>query len=139
MNLIHPRFFFPFFIISCLLLFHFILSDVTTRFKHIFWKVEFEEKAKGKIVLKADQYDVIKKLKKRIKTNELAQHYLKGEKELSHYLEYEGLPVRVRPDVINYVDGYIADIKKTRYHWNLKKRKKQWKKQRKLQLRKKSE
>ena len=83
-------------------------------------KQEFEEKAKGKIVLKADQYDVIKKLKKRIRTNELAQHYLKGEKELSHYLEYEGLPVRVRPDVINYVDGYIADIKKTRFRANEK-------------------
>lgn len=51
---------------------------------------------------------------KRLDTNSLAQKYLKGEKELSHYLEYEGMPVRVRPDVINHVEGFIADIKKTR-------------------------
>ena len=77
-------------------------------------KLEFDEKAKGKIVLQKDQYDVVKNLMKRLDTNSLAKKYLKGERELSHYLEYECLPVRVRPDVINHVEGYIADIKKTR-------------------------
>jgi exodeoxyribonuclease VIII len=77
-------------------------------------KLEFDEKAKGKIVLQKDHYDVVKNLMKRLDTNSLAQKYIKGEKELSHYLEYEGMPVRVRPDVINHVEGFIADIKKTR-------------------------
>ena len=77
-------------------------------------KLEFDQKAKGKIVLQRDQYNVIKNLTKRLGTNDLAIKYLKGEKELSHYLEHDGLPVRVRPDVINHVEGYIADIKKTR-------------------------
>ena len=31
--------------------------------------------------------------------------------ELSHYLEYEGVKVRVRPDCVNKVAGFISDVK----------------------------
>jgi len=41
----------------------------------------------------------------------LAQKYCKGEIELSHYTQYEGIDVRVRPDVINHVSDFITDVK----------------------------
>ena len=41
----------------------------------------------------------------------LAKKYCKGAIELSHYLDIEGVPVRVRPDCIG--DDWISDIKTT--------------------------
>lgn len=74
-------------------------------------KKEAEEKAEGKICLSFQDYERIKQIILNFKKNNLAQHYCKGEVELSHYLNYDGVDVRVRPDVINHVAGFIADVK----------------------------
>jgi len=70
-----------------------------------------EEKADGKILLSNTDYERIKGILKNFKKNKLAQKYCLGEVELSHYLEYDNIPVRVRPDVINHVAGFISDVK----------------------------
>lgn len=74
-------------------------------------KQEFEEKAEGKIVISSQDYDRIKDIVRNYKKNTFAQKYCRGEVELSHYLEHDGVPVRVRPDVINHVGGFITDVK----------------------------
>lgn len=74
-------------------------------------KAEAEEKAQGKILLNYDDYQKIKHIIQNFKKNKLAQHYCRGEVELSHYLEFNDVPVRVRPDVINHVAGFITDVK----------------------------
>ena len=43
---------------------------------------------------------LIKNILGAFRQNELAQKYCKGEIELSHYTQYEGIDVRVRPDCI---------------------------------------
>ena len=74
-------------------------------------KLEEEKKADGKILLSHEDHEKIKGILKNYKKNKLAQHYCKGEIELSHYLKYENIDVRVRPDIINHVAGFIADVK----------------------------
>lgn len=70
-----------------------------------------EEKSEGKICLSFQDHERIKKIVENFKKNKLAQHYCKGEIELSHYLKHETIDVRVRPDVINHVSGFICDVK----------------------------
>jgi exodeoxyribonuclease VIII len=70
-----------------------------------------ESKSEGKICLSFKDHEKIKEMLKNYKKNTLAQHYCKGEVELSHYLKYENVDVRVRPDVINHLAGFIADVK----------------------------
>ena len=31
--------------------------------------------------------------------------------EISHYKQHEGVDVRIRPDVVNYKEGFISDVK----------------------------
>ena len=81
-------------------------------------KAAFEEKSEGKIVLSLQEYEVIKGINARFDKNKLAKHYCKGDKELSHYLKFEGVDVRVRPDCINYLSGFISDVKTTRLSAN---------------------
>jgi len=76
-------------------------------------KKEAEEKSDGRICLSHYDHFRIKKIVENFKKNKLAVEYCKGEKELSHYLKYNGLPVRVRPDVVNHVSGFISDVKTT--------------------------
>lgn len=76
-------------------------------------KKEAEEKAEGKICLSFQDHERIKRILENFKKNTLAQHYCKGEIELSHYTKHEGIDVRVRPDVINHVAGFICDVKTT--------------------------
>ena len=45
--------------------------------------------------------------------SKLALKYLKGEAEVSHYLKYKGIDVRVRPDMKG--DDFIMDIKTTKF------------------------
>jgi len=45
----------------------------------------------------------------------LAKEYLVGEAELSHYLNYDGVDVRVRPDLLG--DGFISDIKSASFNY----------------------
>ena len=67
--------------------------------------------AEGKSVIEADQYDMILKIKENFERNEQAVYYTKGDIELSHYTTYEGVDVRVRPDCINKMLGFISDPK----------------------------
>lgn len=74
-------------------------------------KKEEEQKAEGKILLSWEDHEKIKHIIQNFKKNKLAQHYCKGECELSHYLKYDDVDVRVRPDVVNHVGGFISDVK----------------------------
>lgn len=67
--------------------------------------------AKGKIIIEDDIHEIIKSILGDFRQNDLAQKYCKGEIELSHYTQYEGIDVRVRPDVINHVSDFISDVK----------------------------
>ena len=76
-------------------------------------KLEAEKKAEGKICLTFNDHERIKRIVENFKKNDLAQFYCKGEVELSHYLKHDNVEVRVRPDVINHVAGFICDVKTT--------------------------
>lgn len=76
-------------------------------------KIEAEEKSKGKICLTYYDHKRIKSILDNFKKNKLAQQYCKGEIELSHYGSYDNVPIRVRPDVMNHVQDFIADVKTT--------------------------
>lgn len=67
--------------------------------------------ANGKIIIEDDIHEIIKSILGDFRQNDLAQKYCKGEIELSHYTQYEGIDVRVRPDVINHVSDFISDVK----------------------------
>jgi len=69
------------------------------------------ELADNKIVLESDTHEIIKSITQEFKKNKLAQHYCKGEMELSHYTKMNGIDVRVRPDCINTVSNFISDVK----------------------------
>lgn len=87
-----------------------LIKDLRTKEGKIL-KAEAEEKSDGKILLSYYDHERIKHIIQNFKKNKLAQEYSKGEIELSHYTEYDGVGVRVRPDIINHVSGYIADVK----------------------------
>ena len=77
-------------------------------------KLEFEkqmELAKGKIILESDTHEIIKSILENFRKNDLAKKYCKGEIELSHYLKYKNIDVRVRPDCINRISNFICDVK----------------------------
>ena len=67
--------------------------------------------AKDKIIIESDTHEIIKNILGAFRQNELAQKYCKGEIELSHYTQYEGIDVRVRPDCINRISNFISDVK----------------------------
>ena len=68
------------------------------------------EEAKGKEVLDEADHQRILLILENLGKSE-AKEYVQGEMELSHYTEYEGIKVRVRPDCINKVAGFISDVK----------------------------
>lgn len=76
-------------------------------------KAEFlqQAEAENKQLLDADSYNTVIGILENFKKNELAQHYTKGEIELSHYLTFEDVDVRVRPDCINRIENFISDPK----------------------------
>jgi exodeoxyribonuclease VIII len=63
----------------------------------------------GKLLLKAEHGEIIEGLENSVSNSELAQKYLDGDVELSHYSEYMGVKVKVRPDVKN--KDFLSDIK----------------------------
>lgn len=76
-------------------------------------KAEFEEKQKeGKIILRSHHSEMIEGMQASLEANPLAMSYLEGEVELSHYTEYMGIKVKVRPDVI--APSFINDLKTCR-------------------------
>ena len=70
-----------------------------------------KKKSEGKIVLSADDYDKVTAILENFRNDDLAQKYCKGVIELSHYGKHEDLDVRVRPDCLNVVEGFISDVK----------------------------
>ncbi len=69
------------------------------------------EIAGDKIILDYEVYEIIEAIKKDFKKNKLAQHYCKGQIELSHYTQIDGVDVRVRPDCLNKISNFISDVK----------------------------
>ena len=65
--------------------------------------------ASGKILLSPKDAEVIEYVSGSVLSNPFAAKYIDGEIELSHYTEFMGVKVKVRPDVKG-VD-FIADIK----------------------------
>ena len=65
--------------------------------------------SEGKILLKAEQSDMIEALYENLQSNELAKQYCVGDVELSHYSDFMDVKCKVRPDVKG-VD-FISDIK----------------------------
>jgi exodeoxyribonuclease VIII len=76
-------------------------------------KAKFLEQAaeENKQLLDAESYEKVMGILENFNKNETAQEYTKGEIELSHYLTFEGVEVRVRPDCINRVQNFISDPK----------------------------
>ena len=74
----------------------------------------YMSKANNKTLLASEDYNIINEINKNLKKNKLAKFYLEGQKEISHYGQYNNIDVRVRPDVINMHRGYIADVKTCR-------------------------
>lgn len=73
-------------------------------------KASYESlESEGKILLKAEQSDMIEALYENLQENELAKKYCIGDIELSHYSEFMDVKCKVRPDVKG-VD-FISDIK----------------------------
>ena len=70
-----------------------------------------QKKAENKILLSADEYEKIEGILANFRKDDLAQHYCKGQIELSHYGKYDDLDVRVRPDCLNRVENFISDVK----------------------------
>ena len=70
-----------------------------------------QKKAEGKVLITPDDYEKINAILDNFRNDDLAQKYCKGVIELSHYGKHEGLDVRVRPDCLNKVQGFISDVK----------------------------
>ena len=74
-------------------------------------KAEYEAAAEGKTTLTADEFAIVDGVIRNYNKNDQAKYYTRGEIELSHYLEFNGVDVKVRPDCINKVAGFISDPK----------------------------
>jgi exodeoxyribonuclease VIII len=70
-----------------------------------------EKLARNKVMLPGQDKERIDAINKNFKKSTLAQYYSKGQIELSHYGEYQGANVRIRPDVLNRHKDFIADVK----------------------------
>ena len=77
-----------------------------------------EKKSKGKKIIKSPDSYIIKNVMDSFLNNNLAQFYCKGKRELSHYLEFMDVPVRVRPDIIG--KDWISDIKTCQFNSPIK-------------------
>jgi len=81
-------------------------------------KAEFYEQAnlEQKEILEEADYEKITGIlntlnDKNLLASVIAKEYCQGEKEISHYLNFQGVDVRVRPDNINRIAGFISDVK----------------------------
>jgi hypothetical protein len=70
---------------------------------------QHEKLAKGRSLLKEEEMKIIDGIMLNFKTDKVAQESCSGEIELSHYGEFKGVPVRVRPDVKG--KDFIGDVK----------------------------
>ena len=69
------------------------------------------KQAEGKEILDEEDHQRILTILENLSKNQQAKDFVQGEMELSHYLEYNDVKVRVRPDCINKVAGFISDVK----------------------------
>ncbi|QDP54254.1 MAG: putative exodeoxyribonuclease 8 [Prokaryotic dsDNA virus sp.] len=89
-----------------------IMPKIDRRTKQGKEQFEIEQKkAKNKKLVSFDDHQKITKILENFKNHELAQKYCQGQIELSHYGKLENLDVRVRPDCLNRVEGFISDVK----------------------------
>lgn len=81
-------------------------------------KEQLIKKAGNKIVVDFKDVQTIRELEAQFMADDevgrTARESCEGIYELSHYTKYDGIDVRVRPDIINEEKGFIADIKSTR-------------------------
>jgi exodeoxyribonuclease VIII len=69
----------------------------------------------GKLVFPETDREMFTIIKDNFDNNPTASKYAKGDVELSHYIEdFQGVYLRIRPDVINYDEGFISDVKTCR-------------------------
>jgi len=89
-----------------------VLPKIDRRTKAGKEKYEIEQKkAVGKKTISFDEHKKVEAICEQFRNHDLAQKYSKGEIELSHYLDYEGQKVRVRPDCLNKIEDFISDVK----------------------------
>lgn len=69
------------------------------------------ERAGSRQLLSEDEFAKIQEIQNNFFVNELADEYTKGTVELSHYGNYKGVPIKVRPDCYNKEQNWISDIK----------------------------
>lgn len=74
-------------------------------------KAEHIEKAAGKNTISKQEWEIIEGIMSNFQDNKMAQFYCDGQVELSHYSEYKGVPIRVRPDCFNSEYLFISDVK----------------------------
>lgn len=69
----------------------------------------------GKLVFPESDREMFTIIAENFNNDENALKYSKGDIELSHYLEdFHGIYLRIRPDVINREENFIADVKTCR-------------------------
>lgn len=76
-------------------------------------KTAFESLSEGKTILKADQYETATNASLSILKSKISYLMQNGVAEDSFFGEFEGIPVRVRPDYYREDIGVVFDIKTT--------------------------
>lgn len=76
-------------------------------------KAQVEQwQASGLLVFDESDREMFTLIKRNFNDNPVAVKYAQGQVELSHYIEdFMGVYLRIRPDVVNYDEGFISDVK----------------------------
>ncbi len=72
------------------------------------------KRAEGKMIIDDNDYQILQQMEHNRDKIDLAKKYCKGEIEKSFFGQYDGIDIRIRPDIINFKEGWIGDIKTTR-------------------------
>ena len=72
------------------------------------------KRAEGKMIINDAEYQILQQMEHNRDKIDLAKKYCKGEIEKSFFGNYNGIDIRIRPDIINLKEGWIGDIKTTR-------------------------
>lgn len=83
-------------------------------------KEQLMGKAGNRQVIDYKDVQTIREIERQFYAKPLAVESCKGDIELSHYTEFEGVKVRVRPDCINQDKNFIGDVKSTKSIINFK-------------------
>lgn len=79
---------------------------------------EIEKEAEGRTLVSFEESQILSGIKQTLESSDpmskVARKYLEGEPELSHYLTFDGIAVRVRPDLKG--KDFISDIKTARFN-----------------------